>query len=97
MTSICLNLNRLAEECLSSSSTPPLPPVSQSPMSARLAPITEERSGNNDSLLEKAGSGEDDVKEEKEEKKPLFNPQGSAAMAKIALVNISDFPFTVWR
>lgn len=77
------SFNRIAEECISLPSTPPLPPVPASPVTARLAPIAEEKPGNGDSL-DVAGSDEE-VKEEKKDEKSVFNPLSSAAMAKIAL------------
>ncbi|XP_071534654.1 uncharacterized protein su(w[a]) [Panulirus ornatus] len=91
LSHVSSSLIRIPEECLSAPSTPPLPAVPPSPVAVRLAPVAEEKAGNSDTLLEVAGSGGalsggEEVKEEKkEEKKPLFNPQNSAAMAKIAL------------
>ncbi|KAG7174056.1 suppressor of white apricot-like [Homarus americanus] len=85
------SVNRIAEECISLPPTPPLPPAPPPPITARLAPIAEEKAGNGDNLLDMSASGGalsggEEVKEEKkEEKKHQFNPQSSAAMAKIAL------------
>lgn len=43
----------------------------------------EEKAGNSDTALD-ASVGEEIKEDKKEEKKPLFDPQNSAAMAKIA-------------
>lgn len=83
-------LGRIAEEC--GSPPPPLPPIPPSPVAASLLSTMEEKAGNSDSVLEVSGSGGEETKEEKkEEKKPLFDPQNSAAMAKIAMVSIPLF------
>ncbi|KAK8374710.1 hypothetical protein O3P69_016135 [Scylla paramamosain] len=74
-------LGRITEECTS----PPLPPIPPSPAAASLLSTVEEKAVNNDSVLEVTGGGGEETKEDKkEEKKPLFDPQNSAAMAKIA-------------
>ena len=51
--------------------------------------------GNSDGVVEVSASGaaaEETKEEKKEEKKPLFDPHNSAAMAKIAQVNIVFSP-----
>lgn len=74
-------LGRITEECTS----PPLPPIPPSPASTSLLSTVEEKAVNNDSVLDVTGGGGEETKEDKkEEKKPLFDPQNSAAMAKIA-------------
>lgn len=76
----------------------PLPPLH--PSSLRLASAADDKMAmvEEEGMIEATGngsaasSGEGEMKEEKkEEKKPLFNPQSSAAMAKIAMVSIIFF------
>lgn len=74
-------LGRITEEC--PSPPPPLPPIPPSPTPPSLLPTMEEKAGNSDTALD-ASVGEEIKEDKKEEKKPLFDPQNSAAMAKIA-------------
>ncbi|KAK4312587.1 hypothetical protein Pmani_015997 [Petrolisthes manimaculis] len=74
---------KIGEDACPPSSPPPLPPIPENPTVAQKAEVLQEKTGNVDNLLEEVG---DELKEEKkEEKRPLFDPQNSAAMAKIAL------------
>ncbi|XP_063606656.1 protein suppressor of white apricot-like [Penaeus indicus] len=82
---------RIPEESMSGPSTP-LPPLHSSAL--RLASAADDKMATveEEAMIEATGngsaasSGEGEIKEEKkEEKKPLFNPQSSAAMAKIAM------------
>lgn len=75
-------LGRISEEC--ASPPPPLPPIPASPVGGSLLSTVEEKPSNNDLISEVAEIGEDIKEEKKEEKKPLFDPHNSAAMAKIA-------------
>lgn len=83
-------LPRILEESLSAPGTPPMPAVSPSAVSSRLATVTQEKlTGDKDGATEAGNSGVENEtaggpKEEKKEEKKLFDPQNSAAMAKIA-------------
>lgn len=90
-------MTRIPEESMSGPSTP-LPPLHSSTLRLTSAADDKMATVEEEAMIEATGngsaasSGEGEMKEEKkEEKKPLFNPQSSAAMAKIAMVSISFF------
>lgn len=74
---------KIGEDPCPPSSPPPLPPIPESPIQAQKTEVLQEKIGSVDNMADEVG---DEVKEEKkEDKRPLFDPQSSAAMAKIAL------------
>ncbi|XP_068215409.1 splicing factor, suppressor of white-apricot homolog isoform X2 [Palaemon carinicauda] len=83
-------LPRILEESLSAPGTPPIPAVSPSSTNTRLASVTQEKLASDKDSATDAGNGGSESemasgpKEEKKEEKKLFDPQNSAAMARIA-------------
>lgn len=82
-------LPRIIEESISAPATPPLPPIPPSP-SSRLSSVTQEKLTSDRDSAAEMGNGDYDnevetvPKEEKKGEKKIFDPQNSAAMAKIA-------------